>query len=759
MLRATAALPWLLSTWLGASAQAPGEQPPASVVELEIHSVVAGGRALTGRAWLEREGGQEGPREVPVVAGVAPELKLEPGTWNLRVDIPGYWGFLQGLNVRPGDPRRSWDIALWPLARVAGEVVLAEPKGQMPKSVEAEFHPPPHQPLTAEAPIGRAKCDVDAGGRVACELPAARLDLAIRAPGFVPVYRWGFEVPAKGRPTVGRLVLRRGASLSGFVVWESGAAIGEAWVSIEPYAGPGCDPQGVGQRLRGTARRTRVDGRGFFQVADLAPGLYRVRAEQVGLVPAGSSPLEVRAQEEARLLEPLELRRPTALELTLAPAVDWRGEPWRIKVSQGEGSAPEFDGTVPASGSITVRGRAPGEYWLTVWDSIGTQFHADLQPQEIAPGGSQRELELQVVHVEGEIRRGKRPFAGRLYFGGRLGAQHALFEADEDGRFAGVLPRAGDWAVEVEDGEGGPWGRLWASVEADRHGQASVSLHVPGTEVFGRVVDESGRPLEGARVLARVPSAPRAAVSDREGRFAVRGFEPGLVPLGAELTRPGEHWFGEGLLVDVTEDRAAGPYELRLAKGRQLRGRLLREDGAAAAGVAVTVSSRPASAFSRAGTRTDEEGFYEVVIPLNASSVLVEVATRGYPLQAFERAAGPGAAEHILTGRGGTLVLRLPKPASQLGPVGPFPLLFHDGLALGYAGLVPYLAQTGQPVPGDDFEELRVREVAPGEYKACLARLAELQQYFYLGENQPVGRCVAGRLEAGGELELRLVLP
>ena len=50
-----------------------------------------------------------------------------------------------------------------------------------------------------------------------------------------------------------------------------------------------------------------------------------------------------------------------------------------------------------------------------------------------------------------------------------------------------------------------------------------------GDVIEGVVVDEAGDPVEGAKVEARMSVGARSVSADAEGRFTVRGIQPGFM--------------------------------------------------------------------------------------------------------------------------------------------------------------------------------------------------------------------------------------
>jgi protocatechuate 3,4-dioxygenase beta subunit len=110
----------------------------------------------------------------------------------------------------------------------------------------------------------------------------------------------------------------------------------------------------------------------------------------------------------------------------------------------------------------------------------------------------------------------------------------------------------------------------------------------PGSEVEGRVLDDQGRPLAGAVVdVLTVPSdeLPATGRSDAEGRYQVGPVAPGHYQIIGRME-------GHVLLSSPEPRLAAGrkaSFDLRLARGARISGRVVDEQGKPLASVPVSV--------------------------------------------------------------------------------------------------------------------------------------------------------------------------
>lgn len=138
------------------------------------------------------------------------EAVLPAGSvWQASVAAEGWWG--STATVTAGEQASTID--LWKTTEVHGRVSV-ERGAEMPEALNAVVEVPPYGPRAAEVPRGSTfRCTIE-DGLFRCAIPIATLDLALRAKGFTPHYRWNVDV-ANTRE-LAPVALRRGAS---FVAW------------------------------------------------------------------------------------------------------------------------------------------------------------------------------------------------------------------------------------------------------------------------------------------------------------------------------------------------------------------------------------------------------------------------------------------------------------------------------------------------------------------------------------------------------------
>jgi protocatechuate 3,4-dioxygenase beta subunit len=194
---------------------------------------------------------------------------------------------------------------------------------------------------------------------------------------------------------------------------------------------------------------------------------------------------------------------------------------------------------------------------------------------------------------------------------------------DPNGAFTADLPGPGVYVVEVSAdgyaiGKSAP-----ASSETDLNMVLRIKLS-RGLTLTGRVVDEAGRPIIGATVLARsrfgwqlpvsaakLPAGSGVATAD--GRFQFDHLSPGKETIRA--LHP-DFVFGEVRDLELTEGGPQPPVTITMKRGGTVRGRVYDQTGRPAAGVPLHFRLGDYSAFEGnnefAAGVSDEAGDYEV---------------------------------------------------------------------------------------------------------------------------------------------------
>ncbi|HEX6886283.1 MAG TPA: sigma-70 family RNA polymerase sigma factor [Planctomycetota bacterium] len=403
----------------------------------------------------------------------------------------------------------------------------------------------------------------DARGRFhLTDLAPGAWQLEVRAAGFAPLARAGHAPwrEAEHGPLV--LTLAPGGRLAGEVLGLAPGEHARVQLLVRPLAPA---PEEHGPRVRLVA----LDERGAFELAGLAldeehellllevaggaarprsePVRARAGAEPVTLVARPGEPAPpLRAGQEAPAAE--------AGTLTLVVrTLDGRPLAAALVAHRAAGAREGFEASTvratDAEGRLEWRGLAPGAHAFRV---IGGAFGAE-EPGapwthvELEPGGTAA-LELagpEPCALRGEVRSGGVALAGASVWlrpaqGGTRGPAPAL-RARTDGRghfeLRGLAP--GRYALEVLHPERAQAERRTLELDGT---QAELVLELSEARLAGRVVDELGAPVAGARLALLVErgrgGARGQAGTDAEGRFELVGVEPARA-LRLEVTAPG----------------------------------------------------------------------------------------------------------------------------------------------------------------------------------------------------------------------------
>jgi hypothetical protein len=752
---ASALLLALLAALASPAASAERSSIPPTEVRVEVEGYsgtvpLAGRVVLTPRVAGEALAAPLGPEAVA-------SLRVPPRSrWSLRVEVPGHWAAPEEVVAGEGEVTVLHRVPLWPTGTVSGSWKRPEKPAKLPREVDLRLDPPPTA-SARRAPRGTLTCPVDENGRWRCEVPAGRLDLAIQSPGHVPVYRWGVVLEAGKELPLGALPLREGSSLAGWVVVEDGALpAGRAKARLRPLvAGGNLDPD-AGARLRRALLEAPVDGNGFFQLAGVAAGTYLVEVELPGFAPARAFPVEVWEGAETLLKRPLVLTRPLTLELSISPRLDWAGRPWQVEVSRVSDSSasvepePAWRGPAGEDGKVEVPGITPGAFHFEVADAEGNRFLSERDVRLETPADARRELVVNLVYLRGEVLRGGEPLAADLWFGGRFGSPRVKMASDEDGAFEGVLPRGGPWRVDLQADEPRIETHVEVEVKPDETGDAQVSIELPDTHLFGRVLDEAGRAVEGARVTLNGLTAALVTKSGPEGEFELRAVPEGRAALDASVSSPEGPKTSDEVFVDLAGDRPVGPVELRLRRTRLVTGRVQSLRGPVPGAVVRVSPARPPMAYTES-MHTGLDGAFSIPVPSSAETVSIVVSPPGSTLKAFEVPVADHGAVLNVPDAGGDLHVRLPFPPDDPQAQNLTLVVLQDGRFLPPATLYRWAA--GHGVRFQDETGVNVPRLAPGEYTVCLGPLAVLEPR-QVPAWIATARCASGPLAAGSRLEL-----
>ena len=246
-------------------------------------------------------------------------------TWEARFVGKGFWGETLTISPQAGSVR----LRVFPSGRIRGNLI--QPAGEKPLASLALRLQPSFE-AKAEPLDATIACPVEKG-RLACEIPAGKLDLRLRAEGgFAPIYLWGTQVSPGKETDLGDLRLRRGASVSGWVQTAEGRPPSpECRLKLTP-ASAATDELKVGDQIEKASLEAAPNGEGFFQIPGVSRGRYELIARQPGYAETRIGPVDVRPDLESQMIDRLVLGKPVTFDITLDPPMEPYGSSLRLEL-------------------------------------------------------------------------------------------------------------------------------------------------------------------------------------------------------------------------------------------------------------------------------------------------------------------------------------------------------------------------------------------------------------------------------------------
>lgn len=687
------------------------------------------------------------------------EFQVPPGRYIVKAEAAGLWAPDYAIHIAPGDTPAA-DLTLWATNDMTFEVVT---EGHEPATeLIVQFRGAPTAEERVRVPYGFATCKV-LERRAICSVPAGKLDLRVMsapsAQAFIPEFFWDVDNRLGGRAAPLRLALIKGASLIGYVRNEKGAPAVRASVELKtpggmrirsPASTGGSGPQDVGSDEQLSRLRATTNQRGFFQIRRPTPGEYLVVATgEDGTSSQRAVSLEV--GRETALSDFLVLESPYQVEVTIDPPVHPAGDPWSIELLRIRPVTSVMRYTADHNGAAVLDGIGRGSYNITV--HVGSEkYFLDAFEVEGQPGPLQ--IKIPLVSVKGKISLGGKPLRARLIFGGELGPRSVSLESSETGHFGGVLPRKGDWDVQIEASDPPVHRRLRrVSVVTGNSHEAEVDIQLQDARLKGRVVDDAGNLVGPALVnVTPVASAEDTVMqfrTDEAGTFELNGLSPGAI-LALQANTPDQR---SSDIIAVTLGETESDATLVVAKPSELTGRVLSSASTRplpGAKLLAMAANRP---LTGAGVRTtDVEGRFSLRLPPKTVSATVGYWAEGYSLDYVQAQVGTDAETALfLSPVGGTLSVTLAEPTAMEGYL---PVVVHRGAVLPPRALATMRPENRAVAPDSaNPRVVVVPNLAPGEYVLCSMD----SKAFYLGLSPSIGEnCSSGVLSPGGELMLSL---
>lgn len=416
-----------------------GQTPGPATVEL-----IAEQTTSSSSEPVEKRFQAEAPGEV--------RLQLEPGSWLLEAASQGFW--TRPVLITLTDREQRGVLRLWPTGRLNGRLEPPDVDDPLPDRLLVLFQPVPGKGARRIDLEGETVCEVKS--RVfSCDLPAgAPLDLRLEIEGSMHHYFWGVTLD-KDALDLGVLRLQRGAAVAGWVVAaDSAVGLAGTRLTLTPRTPHGALASAERDRLNTKSLTTVANDRGFFIMRGVPPGDYVIEALKEPFAPALAS-VRVLPDQLVEISDPpLLLAPPRPLQLYIDPPMAPDGAQWKVewgRIDRGSTLLAAFDASLAApDGSWTAPSMTPGKIFLRISDGEGTYWFSE--EMSLATEGESFPpvfIDLPLVEVRGHVTLGDEPLVAELWFGGIHGFESLAVESDDEGAFKRLLPRAGEWVIEV----------------------------------------------------------------------------------------------------------------------------------------------------------------------------------------------------------------------------------------------------------------------------------------------------------------------
>lgn len=711
------------------------QSPGATSVDVKISWSDFDGALPDDKVLPDSKGGSTSLRNLEVSTPWEGRLDLDPlRTWKIKALAEGFWA--PEKTWEPGQPT-NLDVHLEPASKIAGRLELSaaedatpplDLQGWLNRTAVAKEKKPQWQSIDC----------VLVGTHFQCDLPISTLDLKLLSAGHVPVYRWGLEVGIEPLD-LGKIPMHRGGSVSGHVVAEEVAEENAPiFLSLIPRTTGFQAEAAERHRTQLRALQTEANDKGFFTLGPVPAGGYDLEAITAGLAAQRVENLDLTTAQEIILDDVIELVRSPGLDVYITPPVGPEQQPWAVTLMRPRSNSNTYE-TLNRSGAAFdghwhLDAVPSGPYRLEVRDHRNSTWL--VREFQLDPLREPLFLELDSVAIQGTLSLGGEPSGGVVIFGTRQRRPNVAVTVKE-GFFEAVLPREGEWNIEVELERAGRYSVLAEPVTIEQNAggsYVSVDIELPDTLLEGEVL-QAGELVSNAFVFVRGELDGNKTIiakvrTDEDGVFSLQGLKPENLEVAAYLGAfdPASGW----VQVDLKEDIAAPYLKLELLDKVAFQAQIISSHGPVA-GAKIFVESRSSSLMTSwpAEAISQSDGVAHIRLPEESrgSQVLLMTLGAGYGFVMQHAQLGDQVIPVTLSPAKGILILKYPRGT-----------LHSNGVAVPVLTVITKLLSANQATANPEGGVI-FKGMAVGEYRQCSES----------GQGQD---CDGGILTSGGTLEL-----